>query len=69
MENQDSGSKWKEYSGKVPDPRPGTVNTVAETHDTLEKESAVHVFCYRPWIRNYNREQIKASIEAHALKE
>lgn len=27
MENQDSGSKWKEYSGKVPDPRPGTCIT------------------------------------------
>lgn len=26
MENQDSGSKWKEYTGKIPDPRPGTVN-------------------------------------------
>ncbi|KAM4590885.1 semaphorin-4G-like isoform 1-T3 [Odontesthes bonariensis] len=24
MENQDSGSKWKEYTGKIPDPRPGT---------------------------------------------
>ncbi|KAM9365599.1 semaphorin-4G-like [Pholidichthys leucotaenia] len=23
MENQDSGSKWKEYTGKIPDPRPG----------------------------------------------
>lgn len=27
MENQDSGSKWEEYTGKIPDPRPGTVNT------------------------------------------
>lgn len=27
MENQDSGAKWKEYTGKIPDPRPGTVNT------------------------------------------
>uniref|UniRef100_A0A8C6UXF8 Semaphorin 4G n=1 Tax=Neogobius melanostomus TaxID=47308 RepID=A0A8C6UXF8_9GOBI len=27
METQDSGSKWKEYSGKIPDPRPGTCIT------------------------------------------
>uniref|UniRef100_UPI0037E9A4B0 semaphorin-4G-like n=1 Tax=Semicossyphus pulcher TaxID=241346 RepID=UPI0037E9A4B0 len=27
MENQDSGSKWKEYTGKIPDPRPGTCIT------------------------------------------
>lgn len=27
MENQDSSSEWKEYTGKIPDPRPGTVNT------------------------------------------
>uniref|UniRef100_A0A3Q2Q3F4 Semaphorin 4G n=1 Tax=Fundulus heteroclitus TaxID=8078 RepID=A0A3Q2Q3F4_FUNHE len=27
MENQDSGSDWKEYAGKVPDPRPGTCIT------------------------------------------
>ncbi|KAM4599751.1 semaphorin-4G-like isoform 1-T2 [Fundulus diaphanus] len=27
MENQDSGSDWKEYVGKVPDPRPGTCIT------------------------------------------
>lgn len=32
MENQDSGSKWKEYTGKIPDPRPGTVNTHAQRH-------------------------------------
>lgn len=32
MENEDSGSKWKEYTGKIPDPRPGTVNTLAHTH-------------------------------------
>ena len=32
MENQDSGSKWKEYIGKIPDPRPGTVSTRAHTH-------------------------------------
>ncbi|KAF6731453.1 Semaphorin-4G [Oryzias melastigma] len=24
MENQDSGSKWTEYTGKIPEPRPGT---------------------------------------------
>lgn len=29
MESQDSGSEWKEYTGKIPDPRPGTVNTYA----------------------------------------
>lgn len=29
MEKQDSDSEWKEYSGKIPDPRPGTVNTAA----------------------------------------
>ncbi|XP_059215162.1 semaphorin-4G [Centropristis striata] len=29
MENQDSGSKWKEYTGKIPDPRPGTCVTDA----------------------------------------
>lgn len=29
MEKQDSGSEWKEYTGKIPDPRPGTVNTRA----------------------------------------
>lgn len=29
MENQDSGSKWKEYTGKIPDPRPGTCITDA----------------------------------------
>ncbi|KAM9848040.1 semaphorin-4G-like [Aulostomus maculatus] len=29
MENQDSGSKWKEYSGKIPEPRPGTCVTNA----------------------------------------
>ncbi|XP_055018332.1 semaphorin-4G-like [Boleophthalmus pectinirostris] len=27
METQDSGSNWKEYSGKIPDPRPGTCIT------------------------------------------
>lgn len=27
METQDSGSKWKEYSGRIPDPRPGTCIT------------------------------------------
>ncbi|KAK1905809.1 Semaphorin-4G [Dissostichus eleginoides] len=27
MENQDSGSKWKEYTGKIPDPRPGSCIT------------------------------------------
>ncbi|KAJ0004771.1 hypothetical protein NQD34_010985 [Periophthalmus magnuspinnatus] len=27
METQDSGSKWKEYSGKIPEPRPGTCIT------------------------------------------
>ncbi|XP_039995562.1 semaphorin-4G isoform X1 [Xiphias gladius] len=27
MENQDSGSKWKEYTGRIPDPRPGTCIT------------------------------------------
>lgn len=27
METQDSGSKWKEYSGRTPDPRPGTCIT------------------------------------------
>uniref|UniRef100_G3NZ63 Semaphorin 4G n=1 Tax=Gasterosteus aculeatus aculeatus TaxID=481459 RepID=G3NZ63_GASAC len=27
MENQDSGSKWEEYTGKIPDPRPGTCVT------------------------------------------
>lgn len=27
MESQDSGSKWKEYSGRIPDPRPGTCIT------------------------------------------
>ncbi|KAM8852068.1 semaphorin-4G-like isoform 1-T1 [Synchiropus picturatus] len=29
MESQDSGSKWKEYTGKIPDPRPGTCITNA----------------------------------------
>uniref|UniRef100_UPI003AAB3991 semaphorin-4G n=1 Tax=Centroberyx gerrardi TaxID=166262 RepID=UPI003AAB3991 len=29
MENQDSGSKWNEYTGKIPDPRPGTCITDA----------------------------------------
>uniref|UniRef100_A0A3P8SZZ6 Semaphorin 4G n=1 Tax=Amphiprion percula TaxID=161767 RepID=A0A3P8SZZ6_AMPPE len=29
MENQDSGSKWKEYTGKIPEPRPGTCITDA----------------------------------------
>lgn len=29
MEKQDSDSEWKDYSGKIPDPRPGTVNTAA----------------------------------------
>uniref|UniRef100_A0A3P8UXF9 Semaphorin 4G n=1 Tax=Cynoglossus semilaevis TaxID=244447 RepID=A0A3P8UXF9_CYNSE len=29
MENQDSGSNWKEYMGKIPDPRPGTCITQA----------------------------------------
>lgn len=29
MENQDSGSKWKAYTGKIPDPRPGTCITDA----------------------------------------
>ncbi|XP_018527400.1 semaphorin-4G [Lates calcarifer] len=29
MENQDSGSKWTEYTGKIPDPRPGTCVTDA----------------------------------------
>ncbi|XP_070696822.1 semaphorin-4G-like [Pempheris klunzingeri] len=29
MENQDSGSKWREYTGKIPDPRPGTCITDA----------------------------------------
>uniref|UniRef100_A0A3B4U5I0 Semaphorin 4G n=1 Tax=Seriola dumerili TaxID=41447 RepID=A0A3B4U5I0_SERDU len=29
MENQDSDSKWKEYTGKIPDPRPGTCITDA----------------------------------------
>ncbi|KAM8858969.1 semaphorin-4G-like isoform 1-T2 [Spinachia spinachia] len=33
MENQDSGSKWKEYTGKIPDPRPGTCVT-----DTLRAQ-------------------------------
>lgn len=27
MESQNSDFKWKEYTGKIPDPRPGTVNT------------------------------------------
>ncbi|XP_054606100.2 semaphorin-4G isoform X2 [Nothobranchius furzeri] len=27
MENQDSGSNWKEYVGKIPNPRPGTCIT------------------------------------------
>lgn len=31
MENQDSGSNWKEYLGKIPDPRPGTVSHHPET--------------------------------------
>lgn len=26
MENQDYGAKWSEYTGKVPDPRPGSVS-------------------------------------------
>ncbi|XP_061693547.1 semaphorin-4G-like [Syngnathoides biaculeatus] len=29
METQDSGSNWNEYSGKIPDPRPGTCITDA----------------------------------------
>ncbi|KAM9727223.1 semaphorin-4G-like [Menidia menidia] len=29
MENKDSDSKWKEYTGKIPDPRPGTCITDA----------------------------------------
>uniref|UniRef100_A0A3B4ZIY4 Semaphorin-4G-like n=1 Tax=Stegastes partitus TaxID=144197 RepID=A0A3B4ZIY4_9TELE len=29
METQDSGSKWKEYTGKIPEPRPGTCITDA----------------------------------------
>ncbi|KAG7216342.1 hypothetical protein INR49_021746 [Caranx melampygus] len=29
MENQNSDSKWKEYTGKIPDPRPGTCITDA----------------------------------------
>uniref|UniRef100_A0A667XA21 Semaphorin 4G n=1 Tax=Myripristis murdjan TaxID=586833 RepID=A0A667XA21_9TELE len=29
MENQDSGSRWNEYTGKIPDPRPGTCITDA----------------------------------------
>ncbi|XP_033181461.1 semaphorin-4G-like isoform X2 [Mastacembelus armatus] len=29
MENQNSGFKWKEYTGKIPDPRPGTCITNA----------------------------------------
>ncbi|GAA6223388.1 semaphorin-4G-like [Lates japonicus] len=29
MENQDSGSKWTEYTGKIPEPRPGTCVTDA----------------------------------------
>lgn len=36
MENQDSGSKWKEYTGKIPDPRPGTVNT--HTHTLIQTQ-------------------------------
>ena len=35
MENQDSGSKWKEYTGKIPDPRPGTVNSNTRSHTQL----------------------------------
>lgn len=31
MESQNSGFKWKEYTGKIPDPRPGTVNTHIHT--------------------------------------
>lgn len=27
MESHDSGSEWKEYTGKIPEPRPGTVKT------------------------------------------
>lgn len=30
MEIQDSGSKWKEYTGKIPEPRPGTVHTLTQ---------------------------------------
>ncbi|XP_057704246.1 semaphorin-4G [Corythoichthys intestinalis] len=29
METQDSGSNWKEYTGKIPEPRPGTCMTDA----------------------------------------
>ncbi|XP_061600693.1 semaphorin-4G-like [Cololabis saira] len=29
MEDEDSGSKWREYTGKIPDPRPGTCITDA----------------------------------------
>lgn len=35
MENQDSSSKWKEYTGKIPDPRPGTVNSNTRSHTQL----------------------------------
>lgn len=46
MEKQDSDSEWKDYSGKIPDPRPGTVNTAAlclkhrRTNDSFTAHSA-----------------------------
>lgn len=30
MEMQGAGSEWKDYAGKIPEPRPGTVKTQAQ---------------------------------------
>lgn len=35
METQGARSEWKDYAGKIPEPRPGTVNTHA--HDEIRK--------------------------------
>lgn len=38
METQDSGSKWSQFSGKTPDPRPGTVNTAEEQCERFKQD-------------------------------
>lgn len=53
MENQDSSSKWKEYTGKIPDPRPGTVNSNTRSHTQLlplsstEKNMSLSTLAFR----------------------
>lgn len=54
MENQDSN--WKEYVGKIPNPRPGTVSTLSHSRAAVPPESSKHtatLFCVQTVVKEH----------------